>query len=410
MRRREGGCWRAILRGAGAGLVICSFSVAAQAQSDAAPAAAPDGSAQVPRRLTITVVGDRAALGTFEHRVSSWFSDGTEVSVVVADTVDQEQLLASSPAEVRAFIVPLSAERALLTFSLVAPPAPPRHLVREVRLREGFDELGLERLASVTHSAFVALSEGSEGVEREQAERDLGAAVVAARGPTPASQPPAPVTPVPRPLPRSPPLAPKSATETLHGPATREAAPPPRQLVLVAGYGVRLRGGEGIGQGPRLALGVQARGPRAAISLQLSGHYLFRSRFEAEPFRASVQTTALRFQLGIERQLRASLALQGLLGLGVDVARIAASVASSIDASPRARPRSEGTQWRAGGELGFGALRRGELFDIGIFVYAHFAFEDVRYNAATQEGDVLLVRPWLVQPALSIEGRFRSAL
>ena len=178
--------WRSMACSALCAVALCSFSLAAAAQSDPTRAAAPAVNRDFPKKLTITVVADEHLLSTFQERVSSWFNDGTEVRVTATSQVDEQELLASSPTEVRAWIVPLSDERALLTFSSVSPPAAPRHLVREVRLQQGFDELGLERLASITHSAFVALSEGVEGVEREQAERELGAAGV----PTPSATAP----------------------------------------------------------------------------------------------------------------------------------------------------------------------------------------------------------------------------
>ena len=108
-----------------------------------AKAAEPSVVREFPKRLAITVVADERLLSTFQQRVSSWFGDGTEVIVTVTGEVDQHQLLTSSPVEVRAWIVPLSTGDALLSFSCVSPPAAPRHLVREVHLRSGFDELGL---------------------------------------------------------------------------------------------------------------------------------------------------------------------------------------------------------------------------------------------------------------------------
>lgn len=402
----RGSRFRRAARSVLCGIAVGSFSVALAAQVDPSSASAASAR-EFPKRLLITVVADERLLSTFQQRVSSWFSDGTEVRVTVTSEVDEQGLLASSPTEVRAWIVPLSTERALLTFSSVSPPAAPRHLVREVPLREGFDEVGLERLASVTHSAFVALSEGVEGVEREQAERELGAARVTAgsvvatgESPAPPAQPPAPAPSMPAiPPPRSdvPPIA-RSATR---------AAESPTSLLVAAGYGVRIRGPEGIGHGPSVALGVQLQSARASFELQLTGQYLFRSEFEANPFSASVQTTALRVQVGVEPGRRATFSGQVLLGLGADVARISASTS---DADSGVRPRPDGTQWRGAAELTLGILRHGAVLDLGVSAHAVFSFAEVRYDAATGNGETLLVKPWPVQPALSIQGRFHSAL
>lgn len=388
-------------------VAIGSFSVAAPAQTPPSPPNAPTAIRDFPKILTITVVADERPLRTFQQRVSSWFSDGTEVRVTVTSEVDEQRLLASSPTEVRAWIVPLSAERALLTFSSVIPPAAPRHLIREVRLRQGFDELGLERLASVTHSAFVALSEGIEGVAREQAQRELGEAGVAAGSLTASSEsaalaltvPPLAASPPPAPLPR-PDAPPQNRAQHAH-------AQPPTSLFISAGYGVRLRGAEGIGHGPSLALGVQLPSALTRFDLQLSGQFLFRSAFEAPPFDASVQTTALRVQGGIEPRLWSSFFGQALLGLGADLARISASSDAS---SATAKARTDGSQWRGAADVTLGVLRQGEMLEVGLYVQAIFAFENVRYSAATSMGEAPLVKPWPVQPALSVQGRFRSAL
>ena len=407
-RAIRGASWRSLACGALCCVALSSFSSAVAAESDPSLAGTATVSRDFPKRLAITVVADERVLSTFQQRVSSWFSDGTEVQVTVTSEVEPQQLLASSPTEVRAWIVPLSSERALLTFSSATPPAPARHLVREVRLRAGFDELGLERLASLIHSAFVALREGVEGVEREQAERELSEVGVASGALAPKLELPAPAPLAPTKAPTPVALRPKQ-----HAPLGRAANPsanPPVSLLIAAGYGVRLRGAEGIGQGPSVALGVQLRSARTAFDLQVSGQYLFRSEFEAKPFDASVQTTALRVQIGVEPRLRPSFFLQALLGLGADIAQISASAASSSVGGALLVPSADGTQWRGAGDLSLGVLRRGDVLDLGVCVQASFSFAHVRYNAATSAGEALLVKPWLVQPALSIQGRFRSAL
>jgi hypothetical protein len=362
-----------------------------------------------PKRLAITVVADESALGTFQQRVSSWFTDGTEVELTVTSGVDREQLLASSPTEVRACLVLLSAERALLIFSYVSAQTAPRYLLRELPLPSGFDELGLERLASVIHSAFAALSEGVDSLAREQAERELGQAGVSVGALVVPSEQVAPVPLAPA-TPLGPVVAlPRRERQTATRPAT-SAGEQALSLLIGVGYGARLRGPEGLGQGPTLALGAQLRGARAAFDLLLTGQLLLASTFEARPFDASVQTTALRFQFGIEPRLRASLFGQALLGLGADVARVSASAATSSADELRLLPHTNGTQWRSAGELTLGIVWHGELLDVSAYAQAIFAFEDVRYNAVTSEGELPLVRPWPVQPALGIQGRFRSAL
>jgi len=352
--------------------------------------------------LAITVVADQHPLATLQQRVSSWFTDGTQVTVAVTSEVDEERLLASTPSEVRVWILPLRPERALVTFSSVTPQTPARHLVREVRLRNGLDDLGLERLASVIHSAFVALRDGADGVERAQAERELGEA-----GVTPGSKR-APVELAARMVePRPVPVAPSQSSEIRRAPAL--ARETPIWLLLGAGYGGRLRGPESLGHGPSLALGLQLPSKRAAIDLLVSGQFLFRSAFEAELFEASVQTTALRFQFGIEPALGSSFFAQALVGAGADIAQVHASSLPTSGTAHRL-PHSTGTQLRSAGELTLGVLRRGELLDLGVYAQLNFLLEDVHYSATTDTGEQRLVTPWPIQPGLFLQGRFRSAL
>jgi len=406
-----GGVARAALRRGAVGSVLCavalaSFSSPVAAQGGASSASIPTVIRNFPKILAVTIVADEHLLATFQQRVSSWFDDGTEVRITATSEVDLKQLLATSATEVRAWIVPLSAERALLTVSCITAETGPRHLVREVRIRNGFDELGLERLASIVHSAFVALSEGVEGVEREQAERELGEAGVSASSLAPPSTL-AVLTPPRAPLP--PAATQKADTAPIMRPKDDPASG--AALLVATGYGVRWRGAEGLGQGPSVALGVQLRGNSTDFDVLLSGQFLLRSAFAAEPFSASVQTSALRLRAGIEPRLRSSLFGQALVGVGADIARISASAADNpTDAAGRLSPHTNGSQWRSAADLTLGIVRRGESLDVGLYAQATFSFEDVRYSAATSDGETLLVRPWPVQPSLGIQGRFRGAL
>jgi hypothetical protein len=351
-------------------------------------------------RLAITVVTVQSTLPTFEQRVSSWFADDTAVSVALTPDLAPAALLEASSGEVRVWVVPLSGERALVTFSSVEPAAPARHLVREVSLPNGLDELGLERLASVIHTATMALREGADGLPRAQAERELSAAGL----PSPHS---------PGEPPQAPPLAPGAPTPLLRVPQETERTEPaspttgkPRAaLFLNAGYGARLRGTEGAGQGPLIGLGVQL--PRAlhAPTLLLGAQFLFRSRFDAGSVTASVQTSAFRALAGIEPELSPVLSLAALVGGGVDVAQIR----PIRDENGDIEPRPAGAQWRGAGEVSGGLWWRLKTLDLGALVHATFFFGDVHYGVHTNRGEQRLATPWAVQPALSLQGRFRSA-
>jgi hypothetical protein len=275
-------------------------------------------------------------------------------------------------------------------------------LVREVRLRNGLDDLGLERLASVIHSAFVALREGEGGVERAQAERELGEAGVTPGSKRASAELAAKVVEA-----RPASVAPSQGSEVSRAPAPSKE--PALGLLLGAAYGGRLRGSEGLGLGPSLALGIQLPHERTAIDLLVSAQFLFRSAFHTEFFNASVQTTALRLQLGIEPELGSSFFAQALIGAGADIAQVHAS-SSPTSGTAQPLPHSSGTQLRSVGELTLGVLRRGELLDLGVYAQLNFLLEDVHYSATTDAGEQRLVTPWPIEPGLIIQGRFRSAL
>lgn len=365
-----------------------------------AGAVAPDGvpinessvmPAPAPARVLITVVTTEAALNTLEQRVSSWFTDGTEVRVSVASEVTPELLLATSPGEVRVCVVPRGRKRALVTFATKEADAS-RHLLRDVHLHDGFDEIGLERLASVIHSACLALREGVEGAERADAERDLvKAGLLENSAKTPAIVAP-PVAPARREV------------------GTRRESPG-RAWLFGAEYGARARGGEGLGHGPGAMLGVQLPSARGPIDILLRAHVLLRSAFDAGPLTVSLQTTALRAELGIEPELGNDVFLQALLGGGVDIARIRSSRRELVGASPLTiDAREPGSQTRGAGELAVGISKRTPRVDFGVFVRCSFLLGDVHYSVTHSSGDERLVTPWPVQPTLAVQARFWGPL
>lgn len=350
-------------------------------------------------RLTITVVTAESGVPTLRERVGSWFSDGTEVEVGVAAALPSEDLFAAAPGELQVWVVQLSAERALVMFSNAAGRDGARYLLREVRLVSGLDELGLERLASVIHTASLALRAGIEGAERPAVEKELIEAGLLPNS-APAAPAPAPVEP------SAPAPAPLLA---LDGPPTRALTAPPGRIsfLLAAGYAARARGAEQLGHGPLLALGLQLPRSRARFLAQVSAHLLFRSEFDAGAFRASVQTNALRLHVGAEPTLAQRLRLQVLLGGGADLAQVRALAVGS-PSGQELTVRAPGSQWRLALEPSVGVWWQGKLVDVGASAHATLLLGDVHYSLATADGSERLVTPWPVQPGLSLQARFRS--
>ena len=215
-------------------------------------------------------------------------------------------------------------------------------------------------------------------------------------------------------LPLPSPLPPRALANCVVAPVPVQALKQHRSLFFSIGYGGRLRGAEGLGQGPNAELGFQMPSRRGPVNLLVSAHYLLRSSFEAgNGFAASVQTMALRALAGLEPTLGSSLAAAVQVGLGADLAEIYPSTSANTNVSASELQRTVhavGRQWRAAGELGFGLLRYSDLVDLGLSVKFVVMFGDDHYSAVTDNGEQRLLTPWQIQPSLSLHGRFRSAL
>ncbi len=383
--------------------VCLAFAFAFASASASAQDAGPASSAAAATRLAITVVTQDADVPTLQQRVSSWFSDGTPVSVAVARELPAEGIFRSGPHEVRVWVVRLSADRAMVVFSTAAELESARYLLREVRLVSGFDELGLERLASVIHAAFVALREGIEGSARPQVERELVEAGLL-QGSTPAAAP----APVAAPALATPPAEPAARVPVADSNRANLAAPRSRAFVLGAGYGTRLRGAEQLGHGPMLSAGVQVPGSLGTFDALLNAHLLVGSDFDAGAFAASVQTSAFRAQLGLEPELSRRVTLQALLGAGADWARVSAQVRAPA-ASSQVEARQPGSQWRGALELSLGLWWKSRLVAWGATAHATYLYGDVHYSLESAEGQRRLVTPWPLQPGLSLQARFLGA-
>lgn len=390
---------------------VLPLGVAGHANAQAAATlpsseASTDADAQSPRGipLSITLVTHDPEIPTFRERVSSWFSDGTRVSVGTAPELAPAGVFAVNPREMKVWVVLLSAERALVMFSVAADADPARYLLREVRLVSGFDELGLERLAAVIHSAVVALREGLEGFERPQVEKEL---VAAGLLPTPVSDLPSAAPLHSAPLAQAGPQPPTKAAFSGDAGSTASVAGNHASAVFFAGYASRLRGAEGLGHGPLLGAGARLPGAPAAFVALVSAHWMLESDFEVGGLAASVRTTALRAHAGLEPSLSSRVKLQALLGAGADLAQIDSRVAASSP-DDQLRAREAGSQWRGALELTLGLWWRTRSIDWGATAYTTFLLGDVHYSVAAAGAERRLATPWPVEPGLALQMRFRS--
>ncbi|HYP90405.1 MAG TPA: hypothetical protein VEQ59_19670, partial [Polyangiaceae bacterium] len=240
--------------------------------------------------------------------------------------------------------------------------------------------------------AALALREGAEGAARADAEQNLIALGLLPPKPEPSSSlaPPPPAPPAP----------PGVST----APAWTGVRDGKNRWLLGVEYEARARGGEGLGQGPGALLGLQLPAAYGLIDLSLRVQRSWRSSFEAGPLEVSLQTTALRAEVGFEPQLGGDVFFQALLGGGVDVARIRTKDSEGIST------RAPGHQLRGAGELAIGVWQRTSLVDVGLLASCTFLLGDVHYSLSRSAGEQRLVTPWPVQPALSLRARWGGTL
>ena len=376
-----------------------------------------------PGSLAITVFSEEAGVETFAQRVESWFHDGTTVRVESATLSGSQLVPAARPGIVTIWVLLRSKERALVTFSMQPKRGPERHLVRDVRLRNSLDELGLERLATLIQSTVVALREGLEGSDLETLKSELRSAGVELREP--------PV--MPQPSQRGPGSAQEAATgaeravaatpevETRPRDLPHHLAPrsperqpeqrPPRFIREVGprfdvSYGARYVGEHAATHGPSLGFGWPIALRSHVLWLSFRTGAFFPSTFDASPFRLSVQTSWARTGVTFEWRSASPLSAYGALLGGVDVARVGSRLeASTNDDSDRYTAGRTAT--RVWGQVGVVAgIWYRTAIDIGLFGTIDYCTSDVRYVVESASGDRTVLSSWRWQPALFVSARF----
>jgi len=409
----------------------------AGAEADAPGAAEAVSPDHLPRSLRISLVHSGPAVATLQERIASWFPATTEVAFSEQADIDRAQMLsAPNEGEVRLWILKLSEQRAVVVFAVADEAASTKHLVRDVELRSGLDELGLERLAFVVHSAVVALGEGSAATPREDVERLLdseavarlptvsvasshpdaavGTAAASAASPVPAVSVPVvppssgvpPSTSAPALSPATPPVVPTplpvTPSEGVDSMPAGASAEPALQVALAAGYGVRFRGPEGTGHGP--VAEISAAWPRGAnVFAALAGGQLFLpSTFEADGREVGLEVVHLYLGAAWDRRISEGWSSDVAGGFGVDLVRIQPPPADGDSFAPR----PEGKQQRPTAEASLGLWYANQVLAIGLFVQTIFVLNEVEYRIATESDERSVLSARRVQPGLALRLRF----
>lgn len=367
------------------GLCLC-FMIAGVAAS-AAPARAepaPEASATAGEAV-ITLVG--AAGGDAE--LTALLSELLERRGVRAHISEQnafgpEQLLRAAPPSngVLVFIVPGATGNVGLYFR---GPDGERFLLRNVRLRAGFDDVGRELVGQVVETAVVSLLHSGDGLTREEARL----ALAGDGSPAAAEQKP------------PPPVAPAKARAVLPTkvPASsRRARPTTFEGWLALRYGALALGMESSvthGPGAEVGFGVQ-RGLllRARVTFERD----FPQTFTTSSIAAELARTRLRFALdgGLPLSDRHTLLIS--LGVGQDrlSVRPAAAGGSSVAPAPAFEDQAPVAQTELRHEVALGRFR------LAAAVGADLSLVETHYDVARGSERASVLRPWLVRPSASL--------
>jgi hypothetical protein len=342
----------------------------------------------VPAFVLVMVPGAAQPPASLEERVLSWFSaDTLKLSGQRGQQLDPSSVLAG-PDEpgVKVWLLPRTATSVRLFFSVKDPAgAPIRYLVTDFVLPRGFDELGLEQLSQVIYLSTMALWEGR--MESSRREVELGLSVTTATATTPSAVPKRSVIPKPQ----------------AQRPASMRSVPSRKGdgLSPRAGleYSVRLRGEEGVAQGPggffglSLGHGVLELGGRVRAALLLPTSVGRRQ--------IKLELRGYSFLLGpwLARRVAERFWLDAELGIGADVIRFAASA-----------ERESG--WTTGAPVwepralivgGVGAQARLAGLRIGVTIGVALQLLKTRYDVTEPSGHSVLLTPWRLQPGTTVD-------
>jgi len=356
-----------------AGLVLALSCVTASSRAEAASGADIQS-------VQIVLVGDLGAEPTLAQRVTSWFdAERFRVAVATVARLDSSRIL--SPPGDRAVHVwavlrdPLHAR--LFFVSVPGGGGAPTYLWRDLELEGGLDEMGAERVAQVIHLSTLALLEGQAANRREEVQRALDTEPAARRAAAPDEPEAAPDEPKATPDPER--------GSRVHG-------------ELTLGYGVSLRGQEGLWQGPRAGLGVRA--PRG-WGLRVQGQAALPQTQPAGPVELSLTGGDVELALSVRTQLGSRIWLEGIAGPCFEV--VAYRPERSLD--PSVVAEGGATEVRPGVMAGVAGVLRDSAPHIAAGARGTVSLLRTHYDVVTGEGRRVVARSSPVVPSFFIELR-----
>jgi hypothetical protein len=351
-------------------------ATASLAQAEPVPKAST-----TPSEATITLVGAAGHDPELEALLRELLERrGVHAHLFQQSAFGHEQLLrAAAPGSgVLVFVVPEPAGNVGLYFRA---PDGERFLLRSVRLRAGFDDVGRELVAQVVETAVVSLLHSGDGLTLEQARLALAnndSTGLEAEKPPPPAAPATTAAPIP----------------------TKAAGPPQRARPTALEGWFALRYGA-------LALGPQpgvTHGPGAELGLGVKRGLLLRARatferdfpqsFETSRIAAELTRTRLRFALDAGLPLSHRERLLISLGIGQDRLSVKPSAAagSSVAPAPAFEDRAPIAQAELRYEVALDAFR------VAATVGADVSLVQTHYDLARGAERQSVLRPWLVRP------------
>lgn len=335
--------------------------------------------------VEIVLVGETGRDPAFARRVTSWFEpERYRVALHRLARLAPSDIAPSAETRVvRVFVLMRDVNHVRLYFAY-GPDAEGRrrYLLRDLELVAGTDEVGSENLAQVLYLSTVALLEGQAESRRDEVEHQLRQEVIM----QPSAEPRRPSARRPQQIP-----------DLLDGGTPARRRHITRELGL--GYGMSLRGDEGVWHGPRILVGVRVNEGWGVLALGQSSLPVTR---QMAPLALTYYGGLLVLAGSYEHELGQGTALEWSLGPGLEIVRY--RPVKSLDRTV-AVGRGD-TETRPGATAGLTGLFRHSSPRIAVGAHALVPFGRTHYNLVTSGGRHRIGGAPLLIPSLDLEIRF----
>lgn len=329
-------------------------------------------------RIDVTLVGAAGQGEEMDALLRSWLAAApADVAVHRRAKLSAEDVLgaASEPGTLQIWMVLASQRRARLYFS---DSSDQRYLVRDVPLRDGLDELGRELVAQVLISSIQSFGERALSSSPSEVKDTF------------LPEPPAPLPP--------PPAQPRPSSSPSVA-AMKQAGAETTHYGFGLAYSAVARGGEGLGHGPGLYLGLLAPVSDVEGTLTLRLGYRFPIEQRSERIALSTRAIGTHLAAGLQSQLSNHVSLRGEVGLGVEY----------LSFTPRSLVSEEIETRGKGHDLRPFALGAGRFawalsnWELAALLTVNLPLVRTHYDLVRGGEQQVELSPWRLQPGLGME-------